>query len=47
MNIRIIRFGSMELNLDKNIISTKHKVHAFEETLTRRKDIAFNFYYYN
>ena len=34
MNIGIIRFGSMGLNLAKNIISTKHKVRAFEETLT-------------
>ena len=34
MNIGIIRFGSMGLILAKNIISTKHKVRAFEETLT-------------
>ena len=34
MNIGIIRFGSMGLNLAKSIISTKHKVRAFEKTLT-------------
>ena len=34
MNIGIIGLGSMGLNLAKNIISTKHKVRAFEETLT-------------
>ena len=34
MNIGKIRFGSMGLKLAKNIISIKHKVCAFEETLT-------------
>ena len=34
MNIGIIRFESMGLNLTKNIISTKHKVRVIEETLT-------------
>ena len=37
MNIGIIGLGSMGLNLAKNIISTKHKVRAFEETLTPKE----------
>ncbi len=35
-----IRFGSMGLNLAKNIILTKHKVRAFEETLTTEEKIS-------
>ena len=37
MNFGITRFGSIGLNLAKNIISTKHKVREFEETLTPKE----------
>ena len=40
MNIGIIGLGSMGLNLAKNIILTKHKVSAFEETLTPEEKIS-------
>ena len=39
MNIGIIGLGSMGLNLAKNIISKKHKVYAYEQNSTIKKNL--------
>ena len=42
MNIGIIGLGSMGLNLAKNIISKKHKVYAYEQNSTIKKNLKKN-----